>query len=210
LAGLTSVDTVINKYAKLVRNAANEEKNSQLRLFREVFVSNTYPEYQIAKNVIQADEHCGDMKLSPAMEPFFESIQDLQDCLMSSELYTCAPLYDILSSGFEDGKMRGMSRRGPTPLPDLLTIAHEAHFRCELFAVLKRQSYRHGMSQEAGNKRAEVYKYQVALVEKDRRLHGVDAWATRQKNLGNVDAANSEDEDAPELHGAVTLNSKFY
>jgi hypothetical protein len=68
------------------------------------------------------------------------------------------------------GKLPGMTRQSTTkPLPELVSVNYEAHFRCELAAVLQHQGHRHCSLDSAKRDRANNFVQVRRCVRKDRR-----------------------------------------
>ena len=169
------------KYAKLIRSIANQEMNAQIRIIRELFVCNAFQEFQLVENCLQSDMRHGEMQLSPAMALIFDNVEELRNTIMSNHMYTCAPLYELFCKAIECGKLRQIPSRKPTPLQEMLTIAHQAHFRCEIAACMERQSFRHGLGFNNVRMRSKVFKVQCKLTAENRSNNGESAWLTRKQ-----------------------------
>ncbi len=69
------------------------------------------------------------------------TVKDVRECLKSEEMYLNPALYNLLCCGLESGKLKNGKKQGPSTLRCLITVAHEAHLRLELYLALKRQRY---------------------------------------------------------------------
>jgi hypothetical protein len=82
------------------------------------------------------------MKVSAAVvESGLKTVEDVMKCLKSENMYLNPVLYNLLCSGIESGKLKNMPKlKQPSTLRSLLTVAHEAHLRLELFFSLGSKS----------------------------------------------------------------------
>jgi len=164
------------------------------------------------------------MKVHKNIKSDKKTIAQLCEVLLSDEMYLCQPLYNLLSAGLESGKMRGITVEGPTPLQELLSNSHEAHFRLELVLALSCQAYRHAYTAAAMSKRAREFEKVAIAVKSDRTNHGAEAWRGRYNLLNTSRAAqrnvedDDDDEDAertalahdPCLSGAADISTDLY
>ena len=119
------------------------------------------------------------MKVHKNIKSDKKTIAELREVLLSDEMYLCQPLYNLLSAGLESGRMRGIQVEGPTPLQELISNSHEAHFRLELVLALSCQAYRHAYTATAMSKRAREFEQLAIAVKNDRAKHGAEAWRGR-------------------------------
>ena len=89
----------------------------------------------------------------------------------------------------------------PTPLAALITIAHEAHFRAELWLHLGKATFRHTTTSEHIEYRKTNFDEFCELVAKDRQDNEADASNRRLGRDLNGDAEDISTE---------IINSKFY
>ena len=164
------------------------------------------------------------MKVHKNIKSDKKTIAELCEVLLSDEMYLCQPLYNLLSAGLESGKMRGITVEGPTPLQELLSNSHEAHFRLELVLALSCQAYRHAYTATAMSKRAREFEQVAIAVKSDRANNGAEAWRGRYHILHTSRAAqrnvedDDNDEDAEEtalahdpcLSGAANISEDLY
>jgi hypothetical protein len=209
---LHSKDHLLKKYGKLIRTAATNEKNAQIRVLRELFLCNEFKDFQLVENVLSADAPKGPMKLSPRMAAEFDTVADLQKAILSNHMYTHEALYDVFSAGLEHGKLRGMQPRTPCPVTSMLTIAHEAHFRLEIASCLERQGFRHPLGLTASQLRSKRFAGLCKLIHEDRANNGVNAWDTRrdQPSFRNADDGLDDNDANAILHGACEVDARYY
>ncbi len=107
-------------------------------------------------------------------------------------MYNFPKLYDLFCAGLESGRVRGIKRVNHiVPIENLLTVAHEAHFRCEIWFSLVSQAYRHDNSKIANDERFEKHKQFCKLVAKERRENATNAFNHRNSQQHNDNDANS-------------------
>ena len=99
------------------------------------------------------------MALAEPLQEEFANVEELQKALVAPDMYLKTALYHTMCVGMESGKLRGMS---PTTqhsgLPDMLSIAYEAHFRTELHACVSAPGYCHSYRKETTQQRALFFK----------------------------------------------------
>ena len=201
-----------HKYAKLVRNTANAEMNAQIRNLRELYICNQFPEFQLVKNCLTADQKNGPLMLSPGMSVVFKDVEELMTRLASNNMYTSEALYDTFCRGIESGKLRDVPIRRPTPLQTMTTIAHEAHFRWEISECMTRQGFRWGLGPANVEQREKGFQEMCERVAEDRQNNADTAWTKRLQSLGpeDRDSNDSSSDDEQDSKKGVTVNSKFY
>jgi hypothetical protein len=200
-----------HKYADIIRTKANEEMNAQIRVLRELYVCNQFPEFQLVQNCLTADQKSGPMCLSPAMANEFDSVEELKIKLASDNMYTSQLLYDTFCKGIESGKLRECPVRRPTPLQAMCTIAHEAHFRLEVSECMSKQGFRWGLGPANVQVREAAFEGMCERVAADRANHADVAWDIRKTALGpEIKDDDSSSDDDPKSKKGVTVNSKYY
>jgi|TARA_B110000971_G_scaffold204873_1_gene226784 hypothetical protein len=139
-------------------------------------------------------------------DPDLSPTERVRKAILSADMYTFPGLYDRWTEGFESGLIRGTRMRVnmPTPIPQLLTAAHEAHFRCEVYLCLSRRGYSHPTGQEEAGVRKKLWKKMCALVASDRKNNAVAAHTDRlarrhaaglkDTNKAPADVDSSDDE----------------
>ena len=76
------------------------------------------------------------VKISSTLSSEFATIKDLRNAIASPKMYEYPKLLDLFCAGLECGRVRGTKRVSITPIEELITVAHEAHFRLELLYAL--------------------------------------------------------------------------
>ena len=189
----------------------NNERATQIRLLKQLFFSPIgYPDWCLAKNVIEPDKQYGSakakllgssstvsmtqtIKLTP-MWKTIKTVAELQDLLKSDHLYQNPEAYAALCAGFESGHMRQTAFVEPQRLSKTLTTASEAHLRMELCYSLNRPSFSHGLSQAAYDNRVTMWRAMLPKVFKDRTENEDAAWKLRFENI-QLEEANDDDSD---------------
>ncbi len=127
------------KWGISVRGKANNARSQQLRFFKNVWLSNNSP-HAIVTNVIaeDLDKKQAPMKVNMKLvKTGLTTVDDVRACLKSEEMYLNPALYNLLCCGLESGKLKCGKKQSPSSLRCLITVAHEAHLRLELFLALK-------------------------------------------------------------------------
>ena len=154
----------------------------------------------------------GAMKVANVIKDDVSTVQELQDALVSPDMYLLPLLYSALCAGMESGRLRAMeARTQQAALPDMISIAYEAHFRLELYQTCTMQGYRHSYSREALKDRAVFFKKMCKVVKTDRENNATQAWSTRQEALQMAGVYEADDmvEDATE-HGGVDFDDDAF
>jgi hypothetical protein len=188
-------------YAKKIRLAANNERSAQIRQLKLVYLSND-SDFSFVSDYQMGGHHSNEttlaMRIHSELRDEFETIEDLRDALFSYNMYNFPKLFDLFCAGMESGKIRGILKvEEMTPIEDLITVAHEAHFRCELWYTLVTQAYRHDASKAANEERFKRHQRFCFLVAKDRRENGTNAFNHRNSqkpvNEGQIDSSSDDD-----------------
>ena len=132
-----------------------------------------------------------------------ESVAQLRTIIRSSEMYKNAAVFTHFCQGLESGLLKQSMKLPPTPLAKLITIAHEAHFRAELWLHLGKATFRHLTTNDHIRNRKEKFDEFCDLVAKDREDNEADASSRRLGRDLNGDG------DATEVSN-VPINPKFY
>jgi hypothetical protein len=185
-------------YAKKIKLAANNERSAQIRQLKMVFLGHA-SDYAIVSDY-QMGGHNSNSKTKEItvirdLREEFETVEDLRDALFSYNMYNFPKLFDMFCAGLESGRLRGTSRLQITPIENIITVAHEAHFRCELWFALQTQSYRHDPSISANAARFEKHRNFCALVAKDRRENATNAFNHRRSQIANPNDNNDSSSD---------------
>ncbi len=116
----------------------------------------------------------------------------------------------MICSGIESGKLKNTSKlKNPSTLPALLTVAHEAHLRLELFFTLEEQRYGHDPSTEHTKKRIKLGRKLCDIVISDRERNGAQAELTRFGGA-SVSNDNAGDDSENESSEKPRINPKYY
>jgi hypothetical protein len=68
-------------------------------MLRDIFLNNAHPECQMVMNCLSKDKYNGEMKLSPALEEEFGTVEDFREALTSKKMYLYPHLYDLFCAG---------------------------------------------------------------------------------------------------------------
>jgi hypothetical protein len=184
-------------------------------LLKQLFFSPTgFPNWCLATNVIDPDKEHGaaaaakklSSKKTPNSSPnrtvklsgmwtTINTVAELQQLLLSSDLHQNNEAYKALSEGLEHGHMRQQYQTDPQPLSNALATATEAHFRMELCYALETSGFHHGLSKASYDERVHQWQQMMPKVFADRQANEADAWKHRQAQM-NVDQEGTMDEDS--------------
>ena len=84
-------------------------------------------------------------------------------------MYTNSVVFNLFCSGLESGMLKMSRPKSPTRLGKLITIAHEAHFRLEIWLALTKQGFRHKTTTSWNDKRRHYWTEFCKLVAQDRK-----------------------------------------
>ena len=131
------------KWGNVVKGKANQARAQQVRFFKQVWLANGSP-HAIVTNVLTKDLDAKEapMKVNPELvKTGLKTTAAVIACLKSEEMYLNPTLYNLLCCGVESGKLKCGTKQSPSSVRRLMTVAHEAHLRLELYLALKRQRY---------------------------------------------------------------------
>jgi hypothetical protein len=189
-----TVKAMAAKWGVSVRGIANIKRAEQTRFFKAVWLSNKSP-FSLVTNVISTDldKKQADMKVSAALvESGLTTVEDVRDCLKSEDMYLNPALYNLLCCGLESGKLKNGKKQGPSTLRCLITVAHEAHIRLELYLALKRQRYHKNSNATKSAARKLQWEALCETVFKDRLENAEAAELARREGHGLGNAALDE------------------
>jgi hypothetical protein len=131
------------------------------------------------------------------------SVEELRELLISPKMYQDKILFDLFCTGVESGNFRQSKRRPYKPLQLLMTKAHEAHFRVEIYFALSQKCYRHINSHTLYTARISMFNQVIKSVREGREKYLEAAIAARNSSLAedecnefellHDEANNSED-----------------
>ena len=149
------------------------------------------------------------MKVSKAVvDSGLKTVRDVRACLKSPDMYLNPVLYNLICSGIESGKLKNTPKlKNLSSLPRLLTVAHEAHLRLELFFSLEEQRYSHDPSIVHTAQRIKLWEKLCDIVVSDRERNGAQAELTR---YGGVSVSNDNAGDDSESSEKPRINPKYY
>ena len=180
-------------WSKIVRTLANNERSAQIRQLKMMYLTNT--DYSIVINYeigTSTDSHSmeehnfKDLKISTTLNSKFRNIQDLRKALFSPKMYEYPKLFDLFCAGLESGRLRGTKQMSISPIELLITVAHEAHFRLELWYTLSLTRDRHTISKQYVSERFEKHAEFCKFVARDRRENGTAAFKHRNSAVSMV------------------------
>jgi hypothetical protein len=160
-------------------------------------LSKINPEFRLAENILETELDADPdtpSRISPNLKGTVESVKDLQKLIASPKLYSNFVLYDLLCGGLESGYFRGSHLRSCSNIAKLITPAHEAHFRTELWFALSKKSFRHNSFKKGNKMRVKQFKEICLAVAEGRKTYLADAIAHRKQGFKD-DNLEAEDID---------------
>ena len=196
------------RFARDIRETTHNERSAASTTFKKTFLSKMYFDTMWCGKVLKGETNMYDEtekpELAKDLQDTIKDVASLRNLIFSDKMYTNPVLYRKFTLGLESGNIRGLKRRNPAPIHELITTAHEAHIRLELWLALSRRNYRHTPSMQDNIDRKKKWKRMAALVKKDRADNGKDAHETRVKDLPRMPDEESDDGDDE------SLGSEFY
>jgi len=191
---------------------ANNSRSQQITNFKKIWLSCNSP-YAIVTYVTNQDLQVKDrpMKVAPeVVASGLKTVADVRKCLKSENMYLNPVMYNLLCSGIESGKLKQSTKQQPSSLRCLITVAHEAHLRLELYFQLKRQRFHHDPAIKHGEYRITMWKQFCEIVHSDRERNAEQAERTRGgSSLAQQDDTNDDSVDDEE-DGTPLVNKKYY
>ena len=172
------------RFGKKLRFLANNERAIQTRQIKNTYLSKQNPETRLAENLLETEldlDESSPIRIHKNIS-HIKSIAELQELLVSPKMYQDQILFDIFCLGLESGNFRQNRKRPYTPLNDLITKAHEAHFRVELYLALSKKSFRHHNVHSASAERVRLFNIAISAVREGRQKYLKKAVETRMKS----------------------------
>jgi hypothetical protein len=197
-----------------IGSRANNQRSTQLTSFKKIWLTRGAP-HALVINVTTPDvlKYHKPMKVTAAVvQSGLATVEDVRKCLKSKAMYLNPVIYDLLCSGIESGKLKHYPKaKKPSTLRRLITIAHEAHIRLELWFTLGEQKFAHDPSTSHGEKRIRMWKKMLKIVKADRERNAEEAEKTRSLGASSSDNVNVGDEsDDDEAPGKPKLDPMYY
>jgi hypothetical protein len=186
-----------NEFARMIsstaRGAGHNERSAQVRQIKLIYLDGKSYFALVSDYVIgvSANGALKQMRISNALNGEFDDIEDLRTALYGPNMYTYEKLFYLFCAALESGHFRGTDQMPISPIENLITVAHEAKVRLELWYALTAQSFRHDTARVAYEERAEKHHNLCMLVAQDRRDNATLAF----KNRNSTKATNDDDSD---------------
>jgi hypothetical protein len=172
------------KWAQVVRTQANNERSTQIRVIKSVWMDNA-SEWSFSNVDLESEPNTIQLAEPLKLEDTLNDITDLQRCLYSDSFYKNKTLYHFFCSGLEGGSFKNIPKQEKSTISDLITPAHEAHFRAELYFALSVPEYRHPITKQHSARRIAMWQKFLPLVKKDRHENESNASAIRANMTAN-------------------------
>ena len=194
-------------WRKVVYKNAVAKRSEAVTIFRRIWLKNASP-FALVSNISVTDTRKGpgEMGVIQALvDTGVATVDAVRDLIRSGNMYQNSAMYSLICGGVESGKFKQNPRRDPATISDLLTVAHEAAIRSELYFGLEKPGYRHDPSLEHGRLRLEEWKFFRDLVYEDRIHNEKNATLAR---FGAVPASAGSDDDDSE--DGETMDPKYF
>jgi hypothetical protein len=205
-----SVQRMAEKWGKSVKGKANLARANQLRFFKLVWLSNSSP-HALVINVISTDldKKEAPMKVHPdIVKTGLKTPAEVRTCLKSEEMYLNPAMYNLMCCGLENGKLKnGKKYLSRSSLRCLVTVAHEAHIRLELYLALKRQRYHIKPNTSHAERRIKMWEAFCDIVFNDRERNAETA---EQARLAGNGVGNEDNADIVEAEVKSLCNEKYW
>ena len=190
------------RFAGDLRFLANNERAIQTRQIKSTYLSKQNPETRLAENILE-NELDLDQTQPPRIHKnnigHIKSVGALRDLLMSPKMYQDQVLFNIFCLGLESGNFRQNRHRPYIPIHELITKAHEAHFRVEMYLALTKKSFRHHNTTSANSERTRLFNLAIASVREGREKYMKKAVETRMQNRSQTQIEESERDNDQEV-----------
>ena len=199
------------RWGKKVRGKANQARATQVRHLKLVWLAKSSP-YAIVTNVLtkDLDANEGPMTVHPDLvKTGLHTVEDVRACLRSDEMYLNPVLYNLLCCGVESGKLKGGTKQKRSSLRQLMTVAHEAHLRLELYLALTRQRFNKSNKNLARERKVEWMAF-CELVFNDRKRNAKAAEEARLRGVGVLVGAANVDKDADEEVAEPLVDERYF
>jgi hypothetical protein len=193
--GVTEMAT---KWGSVVARKATNERAIQIQYIKAIWLSSRSP-YHFVTNALASEQtvtsaSSGPIQLSENIQHSgIESVEDLRNMIKSDKMYTNEVLYDYFCAGLESGRLKQSEQMTPTHIKKLITVAHEAHFRAEIWFALSIPAYHHRPHKQwIATRKAEWQRF-LELVYRDRKDNADNAHLRRMQSLDEADQNSDED-----------------
>ena len=200
------------RWAKKIRGKANQARATQVRHLKLVWLAKSSP-YAIVTNVLtkDLDANEGPMTVHPDLvKTGLNTVEDVRACLRSDEMYLNPALYNLLCCGVESGKLKGGTKQKRSSLRQLMTVAHEAHLRLELYLALTRQRFNKKSNIVLSKERKVEWLAFCELVFNDRKRNAEAAEEARLRGVGVLVGAANVDKDADEEVAEPLVDERYF
>ena len=202
-----SIKAMAKAWKKLIWEQAVAKRSEAVTIFKKIWLKNDSP-FVLVSNVLVNDlrKGPGEMVVVKALvDTGVTTVDAVRELIRSADMYQNPAMYNLICGGVESGKFKQNPRRDPATVSDLLTVAHEAAIRSELYFALEKPCYRHDPSTDHGKVRRQEWKFFCDLVYDDRVQNEKNAAIAR---VGVVPAgAGSDDDDSDD---GETMDPKYF
>lgn len=173
---------------KGIRTIANNERSIQAQGLRALYVSKTNEESQLCRRLITKEYKDSDPTDVPTLpddiaDTGVTTLTELRALINSPDMYSNPVVYHKWCTGLESGVLRSTSTTSPCTVSASITVAHEAHFRLEIYLALEKRNYRHPPGVDEAKNRKRKWIKLCKMVHLDRERNEEKAHAERMGKL---------------------------
>ena len=176
-----SIKAMAKAWKKLIWEQAVGKRSEAVTIFKKIWLKNDSP-FVLVSNVLVRDLRKGPEEMvvvKALVDTGVTTVDAVRELIRSADMYQNPAMYNLICGGVESGKFKQNPKRDPATISDLLTVAHEAAIRSELYFALEKAGFRHDPSIEHGRLRHEEWKFFCDLVYEDRVNNEKNAWIAR-------------------------------
>jgi hypothetical protein len=186
------------KWGSMVARKSTNERAIQIQYIKSIWLSSRSP-YHLVTNAIASEQNvitdggAGILLSDNIIQSGITTVEDLRAIIKSSKMYTNEVIYDLFCAGLESGRLKQSEQIKPTHIKKLITVAHEAHFRTEIWFALSSPAYHHRPHKTwIATRKAEWHRF-LELVYRDRKDNADNAHLNRMQSILETDPNSDED-----------------
>jgi hypothetical protein len=186
------------KWGSMVARKSTNERAIQIQYIKSIWLSSRSP-YHLVTNAIASEQSVTSDSGAPILlsdhiiQSGIETVADLRQIIKSDKMYDNEVIYDFFCAGLESGRLKQTEQINPTHIKKLITVAHEAHFRAEIWFALSCPAYHHRPHKTwIATCKAEWHRF-LELVYRDRKDNADNAHLNRMQSIQETDPNSDGD-----------------
>jgi hypothetical protein len=194
----SGVTEMAAKWGSMVARKSTNERAIQIQYIKSIWLSSRSP-YHLVTNALASEQSITTATGAPILlsdniiQSGIETVEELRKIIKSDKMYTNEVIYDFFCAGLESGRLKQTEQINPTHIKKLITVAHEAHFRAEIWFALSCPAYHHRPHKTwIATRKAEWHRF-LELVYKDRKDNADNAHFNRMQSIQETDPNSDGD-----------------